>query len=159
MGAPFGWDIGKRPASVPVATRLNLARLAFRMDAKSLKSVPLFAHLSRKELVTVGRHADEVEVEAGQVLAREGEVAREFFVIKDGTATVTKSGTVVNHLGPGDFFGEIGLLETPRRVATVVADTPMRLIVMFGPEFTLVDSEIEEIDRTIRKAIDERMAN
>ncbi|MEX0699922.1 MAG: cyclic nucleotide-binding domain-containing protein [Acidimicrobiia bacterium] len=129
------------------------------MDAKSLKSIPLFSHLSRKELDTVARHADEVDIEAGQVLAREGEVAREFFVIKEGTATVTQNGAVVNHLGPGDFFGEIGLLETPRRVATVVSDTPMRLIVMFGPEFTLVDSEIAEIDRAIRKAIGERMAN
>ncbi|MEX0946983.1 MAG: cyclic nucleotide-binding domain-containing protein [Acidimicrobiia bacterium] len=129
------------------------------MDAKSLKSIPLFSHLSRKELDTVARHADEVDIEAGHVLAREGEVAREFFVIKEGTATVTQNGAVVNHLGPGDFFGEIGLLETPRRVATVVSDTPMRLIVMFGPEFTLVDSEIAEIDRAIRKAIGERMAN
>jgi len=129
------------------------------MDAADLKSIPLFSHLSRKELALVARHADEATAEPGQVLAREGEVAREFFVINEGTATVTKDGAVINHLGPGDFFGEIGLLETPRRVATVTADKAMRLIVMFGPEFTLVDSEIEEIDRVIRKAITERMAN
>lgn len=127
------------------------------MDASNLKSIPLFAPLSRRELDMVARHADEADAAAGQVLAREGEVAREFFVIKEGTATVTTGGEVVNHLGPGDFFGEIGLLETLRRTATVVADTPMQLIVMFGPEFTLIDSEIEEIDRTIRKAIAERM--
>ena len=129
------------------------------MDAADLKSIPLFSHLSRKELALVARHADEATAEPGQVLAREGEVAREFFVINEGTATVTRDGAVINHLGPGDFFGEIGLLETPRRVATVTADKAMRLIVMFGPEFTLVDSEIEEIDRVIRKAITERMAN
>lgn len=129
------------------------------MDAADLKSIPLFAHLSRKELALVARHADEAEAESGQVLAREGEVAREFLIIREGTATVTQDGKVVNHLGPGDFFGEIGLLETPRRVATVTADNPMRLIVMFGPEFTLVDSEIPEIDRVIRKAIAKRMAN
>jgi CRP-like cAMP-binding protein len=109
-------------------------------------------------LALVARHADEVNVEAGQVLARDGEVAREFFVIKEGTATVTREGSEINHLGPGDFFGEIGLLETPRRTATVTADTSMRLIVMFGPEFTLVDSEIPEIDRVIRKAMAKRMA-
>jgi CRP-like cAMP-binding protein len=129
------------------------------MDASDLKTIPLFSHLNRKELALVARHCDDAEAEAGQVLVREGEVAREFMVIKDGTATVTREGVVINHLGPGDFFGEIGLLETPRRVATVTADTPMRLIVMFGPEFTLVDSEIPEIDRVIRKAIAKRMAN
>jgi CRP-like cAMP-binding protein len=129
------------------------------MDASDLKTIPLFSHLNRKELALVARHCDDAEAEAGQVLAREGEVAREFMVIIEGTATVTKDGAVINHLGPGDFFGEIGLLETPRRVATVTADTPMRLIVMFGPEFTLVDSEIPEIDRVIRKAIAKRMAN
>lgn len=129
------------------------------MDASDLKTIPLFSHLNRKELALVARHCDEAEAEPGQVLAREGEVAREFMLIKDGTATVTKKGAVINHLGPGDFFGEIGLLETSRRVATVTADTPMRLIVMFGPEFTLVDSEIPEIDRVIRKAIAKRMAN
>jgi CRP-like cAMP-binding protein len=127
------------------------------MEASNLKSIPLFAPLSRKELALVARHADEVDVDHGKVLTREGEVAREFFVIESGDAIVTQNGAMVNRLGPGDFFGEIGLLETPRRTATVTADTPMRLIVMFGPEFTAVESEIKDIDRCIRKAIAERM--
>lgn len=129
------------------------------MEASRLKSIPLFAGLSRKELNLVAQHADEADAGAGEVLAREGEVAREFFVIEEGTATVTKDGDAINHLGPGDFFGEIGLLETPRRIATVTADTPMRLIVMFGPEFTAVESEIKDLDECIRKAIAQRMAN
>ncbi|HUO47077.1 MAG TPA: cyclic nucleotide-binding domain-containing protein [Acidimicrobiia bacterium] len=129
------------------------------MDTSTLKSIPLFASLNRRELALVARHADEVDVPAGEMLAREGEVAREFFVIKSGTATVTRDGKEVNHLGPGDFFGEIGLLETPRRIATVTSDSPMQLIVMFGPEFTAVESEIKEIDQCIRKAIARRMAN
>jgi len=129
------------------------------MKASTLKSIPLFAPLSRKELALVAQHADEVDVPAGEVLAREGEVAHEFFVIKSGTATVTQGGEAVNHLGPGDFFGEIGLLQTPRRIATVTADSPMELIVMFGPEFTAVESEIKEIHQCIRNAISQRMAN
>ncbi|MDP3984527.1 MAG: cyclic nucleotide-binding domain-containing protein [Acidimicrobiia bacterium] len=129
------------------------------MEASSLKQIPLFASLSRKELTLVARHADQVEVQAGEVLAREGEVAREFFVIESGNAAVTKDGEIINRLGQGDFFGEIGLLETPRRVATVTADTPMRLIVMFGPEFTAIESEIKDIDKCIRKAIAKRMKN
>lgn len=127
------------------------------MEASNLKSIPLFAQLSRKELALVARHADEVDADSGKVLTREGEVAREFFVIDSGNATVTQNGEMVRRLGPGDFFGEIGLLETIRRTATVTADTPMRLIVMFGPEFTAVESEIRDIDRCIRKAIAERM--
>jgi len=127
------------------------------MEASNLKSIPLFAPLSRKELALVARHADEVDVDPGKVLTREGEVAREFFVVETGNATVTQNGETVNRLGPGDFFGEIGLLETPRRTATVTADTPMRLIVMFGPEFTAVESDIKDIDRCVRKAIAERM--
>jgi CRP-like cAMP-binding protein len=84
-------------------------------------------------------------------------VAREFFVIESGNATVTQKGETINRLGPGDFFGEIGLVETPRRTATVTADTPMQLIVMYGPEFKAVEWEIKDIDRCIRKAIAERM--
>lgn len=130
------------------------------MDAAHLKSIPLFSSLSRKEQALVARHADEVEVGAGEVLAREGEVAKEFFVIQQGTATVTnREGEVINQLGPGDFFGEIGLLETLKRTATVTADTPMKLIVMFGPEFTAVEAEIRDLDRCIRRAIAERMGS
>ncbi|CAN5746977.1 hypothetical protein BH23ACT5_BH23ACT5_18610 [soil metagenome] len=128
------------------------------MEPSSLKSLPLFASLSRKELALVARHADEIEIPAGRELVREGEVAREFFVIVSGTATVSKKGEAVAELGPGDFLGEIGLLETARRVATVTADTPMHLLVMFGPEFTAVESEIDDLRKCIRQAIDKRMS-
>lgn len=127
------------------------------MDATRLKSIPLFASLSKKEQALVARHADQVEVDSGEVLAREGEIGKEFFVIESGSATVTREGAVINQLGPGDFFGEIGLLETLKRTATVTADTPMKLIVMFGPEFTAVEAEIRDLDRCIRSAIAQRM--
>jgi CRP-like cAMP-binding protein len=127
------------------------------MEPARLKSIPLFTSLDNKELTLVARHADEVSVEAGRTLAREGDMASEFFVIEEGTATVTKEGEVLNRLGPGDFFGEIGLLETLKRTATVVADTPMRLIVMFGPEFRALEAEIDDLSACLRKAIDRRL--
>ena len=61
-------------------------------------------------------------------------------MIEEGTAKVLKGGEEIAELGPGDFFGEIALLETERRTATVVAATPMRVIVMFQREFRQMES-------------------
>ena len=85
------------------------------MDANRLKSIPLFAELSDRERADVARFADEVDVPAGKKLAEQGEFAYEFFVIGQGTAEVTKDGKVLTQLGPDDFFGEIGLVESERR--------------------------------------------
>ncbi|MGQ0848947.1 MAG: cyclic nucleotide-binding domain-containing protein [Actinomycetota bacterium] len=128
------------------------------MDAAALKSIPLFSHLSHKELDLVARHADEVDVETGHLLTRQGGLALEFFVVEEGTATVEKDGKEINKLGPGDFFGEIGLLRHQPRTATVRADGPMKLIVMFGPEFSAVESDIAELDASLRKSVDARLA-
>jgi CRP-like cAMP-binding protein len=127
------------------------------MDAKRLRSVPLFAELSDRELEDVARHADEVDVPAGKELAHQGSFAYEFFVIEDGTAEVTRDGDRIAELGPGDFFGEIGLLETDRRTASVVATTPMSLIVMFGPDFRELERRSPEVAARIRTAIRERL--
>jgi CRP/FNR family transcriptional regulator, cyclic AMP receptor protein len=127
------------------------------VDAARLKSIPLFADLTQREREAVARLADEVEVPAGKQLATTGEFAYEFFVIKDGTAEVTKDGERIAELGPNDFFGEIGLLETERRTANVEAKTPMELIVIFGPNFRRLERELPEIAAKVRKAIRERL--
>jgi CRP-like cAMP-binding protein len=127
------------------------------VDADRLKSIPLFANLSDRERAEVARFADEVDVPAGKTLAEEGEFAYEFFVIQQGTAEVTKDGKVLAQLGPDDFFGEIGLVESERRTATVVAKSPMELIVMFGPNFRRLERELPEIAAQIRTAIRERL--
>jgi CRP/FNR family transcriptional regulator, cyclic AMP receptor protein len=128
------------------------------MDPKRLRDVPLFASLSKHELEQVGRWTDELEFPEGRVLGREGSMAYEFFVIEDGSAKVTVDDKHLTDLGPGDFFGEIGLLESERRTATVTATTPMRVIVMFGRDFRLMEQEMPKVARQIRKAIEERLA-
>jgi CRP/FNR family cyclic AMP-dependent transcriptional regulator len=128
------------------------------VDAARLRSVPLFASLSDSDRQRVAMWTDEIDVPAGKELAREGELAYEFFVILDGTAEVTHDGEKVAELGPNDFFGEIGLLESERRTATVTATTPMRAIVMFGPNFRHIERELPELARQIRTAIQERIS-
>ena len=127
------------------------------MDAERLRSIPLFAELSARDRGEVARFADEVTVPAGKKLAEEGQFAYEFFVIEQGTAEVTKDGRVLAQLGPDDFFGEIGLVESERRTATVTATSPMELIVIFGPSFRRLEREFPEIAKQIRTAIRERL--
>jgi CRP/FNR family transcriptional regulator, cyclic AMP receptor protein len=127
------------------------------VDAKDLEGVALFSSLSGKEREQIARHADEVSVPAGTELAREGEFAHEFFVVQEGTAEVRRGDEVINELGPNDFFGEIGLLERDRRTASVIATSPLRVIVMFQREFRQMERDYPEVADRIRAAIRARL--
>jgi CRP/FNR family transcriptional regulator, cyclic AMP receptor protein len=127
------------------------------MDAKRLEGVRLFSGLSKHELAELARWTDAVSVDEGYELAKEGEFAHEFFVIEDGAASVVHDGDRIAELGPGDFFGEIGLLETERRTATVVATTRMDLIVMFRREFRQMEQEMPAVADRVRAAIRARL--
>ncbi|MGH8874597.1 MAG: cyclic nucleotide-binding domain-containing protein [Acidimicrobiia bacterium] len=127
------------------------------MDEARLKSVPLFTGLSKHELRELARWADEVDVPAGTHLVREGEFAHEFFAIEEGTADVLHDDRTLANLGPGDFFGEIALELDIRRTASVVAISPMRLIVMFQREFRAMEHEMPEVAVQIRAAIEKRL--
>ena len=127
------------------------------MDPKRLKTVPLFDGLSKKELEQVGGWTDEVEIPAGKHLAEQGEFAYEFFVIESGTADVSKGGQHIKTLGPGDFFGEIGLVRSSRRTASVVATSPMSLIVMARREFQAMEADLPHVAEKIRNKIEERL--
>jgi len=127
------------------------------MDAGRLAGIAIFSGLSKGDLQKLAGWTDELSVPAGYELAREGEFAHEFFVIQDGTATVLQGGTELAQLVPGDFFGEIGLLETERRTASVVASTPMELIVMFGREFKQMEKEMPSVADRVRSAIRARL--
>lgn len=127
------------------------------MEAKRLEEVALFAGLSKKELEAIARWTDEVSVDAGYELATEGRFAHEFFVIENGAAAVVRGEQRIAELGPGDFFGELGLLETERRTASVVATTPMELIVMFQREFKQMEQEFPAVADRVRSAIRARL--
>jgi CRP-like cAMP-binding protein len=128
------------------------------VDQARLEAIPLFADLSRKEIETVARWADEVDVPAGYHLLDQGRFPHEFFVIEKGTVAITKDGKHITDLGPGDFCGEIAILEHERRSATVVATTPVTAIVMLARDFEAMDAAMPEVAARIRDEIRERMS-
>ncbi len=126
------------------------------MQLARLKDVPFFSSMSKKELKAVSQQADEIDIPAGKVLAREGDFGHEFFVIESGTADVTRGGERIAELGPGDFFGEMALLKEDRRTATVTAASPMELVVMTRSSFRALDQSMPEVHETVAKAIEAR---
>jgi CRP-like cAMP-binding protein len=126
------------------------------MDESRLKANPLFANLSRKERHALAPRADEVDLEEGRVIVREGQWAYEFFAIEEGTVEVRRGDQLLAELGAGDYFGEMGLMADTRRNATVVAKTPVTVIVMTAQAFRQTAREQPEVAHKIQKAIEER---
>jgi CRP/FNR family transcriptional regulator, cyclic AMP receptor protein len=93
-----------------------------------LSRVPLFSGCSRKDLQTIARVVKDIDHADGVVIAREGEPGVGLFVIVDGTAEVTIGGSKKATLGPGDFFGEIALLDGGPRTATVTATSDIQML-------------------------------
>jgi CRP/FNR family transcriptional regulator, cyclic AMP receptor protein len=128
------------------------------MFEAQLKDVPFFSGLSKRELATVAQLTDDIDVEAGAVLAREGDFGQEFFVIIDGTAEVLRGDEPIAELGPGEFFGEIALIDEERRIATVRALSPMKLLVMSRNSFRTIDRSMPQVNATVAEAIKQRRA-
>ncbi len=126
------------------------------MDPARLRKLALFAELSDDERQRVARWAEEVEVPVRKHLVEEGELGYEFFVIQEGRAEVRRGDEVIGELGPGDFFGEIALLEEHRRNASVVASEPMRAIVMTRRDFNEMQAELPSVAAQIRQAVENR---
>jgi CRP-like cAMP-binding protein len=122
-----------------------------------LAQVPLFSALSRKELALVARRAEDVKVEPGRVLVSEGATGSEFFVIVEGTATVSKRGRKVATLGPGGAFGELALLDKAPRNATVTAQTPMEVVVLGQREFGGLIDEVPGFARKLLAGMARRL--
>jgi CRP-like cAMP-binding protein len=104
-----------------------------RLDA--LARVPFFATCTMRELGRIDRLGTPLDVRAGRTLTREGEVGRECFVTLDGVAVAARAGRRVGAIGAGSIAGEMALLEGTTRTATVVAGTPMQLLVLTEREF------------------------
>jgi CRP-like cAMP-binding protein len=121
-----------------------------------LKQIPLFADLSDEDLERLGSWADEVEVPAGKPLISQGNFPHEFMVLESGTAEVTHGGDHLADLGPGDFFGEIALLEDQRRMASVVTTSDATIIVMHARNFRAMEAAMPEVAARIKAVMDER---
>jgi CRP/FNR family cyclic AMP-dependent transcriptional regulator len=126
------------------------------LDASRLSSIPLFEEVGEEELAQIAPFATEVSVEEGRELVREGDFSYEFMAIEEGEAEVTRGGEHVADLGPGDFFGEMGLLERTLRNATVTAKTPMRLITLTGWDLKRVERAAPVAIERIRSVLEER---
>jgi CRP/FNR family transcriptional regulator, cyclic AMP receptor protein len=133
--------------------------MALRKNSKIdlIAKVPLFSGCSKRELGGIAAIADEIDVRDGTTLIREGERGKEFFVIVEGTARVSRNGRKVNDLGPGDWAGEIALITDTPRTATVVATSPGRLLVVTDRAFRTVLEEVPSISIKLMKTLGERL--
>ena len=133
--------------------------MLFSHDTKAdaLGQCPFFAELSRNELIDLAKATEDMEVDEGKALTREGESGREFFVIIDGEVSVTKDGSEIRRMGPGDFFGEIALIEDTPRTATVTAVTPLRFFVLTRQSFRSLLAQQPELEQKVNAALEERL--
>jgi CRP-like cAMP-binding protein len=128
---------------------------AEKIDA--LKGVPLLSSLSRQHLSLISRYADEVAVEAGRVLAREGGVGQEFFLVLEGRARVERNGRPIARLGKGAMFGEVSLIDQQPRSASVISESPMTLLVVSARSFGALLDDVPPLRRKVMVALCERL--
>ena len=135
--------------------------MPLRRDAKIelLKKVPLFAGCSKNELRQLAKTADEIDLRQGTVLTREGRPGREFFVLIDGTAEVTRKGKKIADLGPGDWLGEIALITDSPRTATVTATSPVDVLVITDRRFRSVVETMPSIALKVLACVGERLSS
>jgi CRP/FNR family transcriptional regulator, cyclic AMP receptor protein len=130
-----------------------------RRDPKleRLAQVQIFSACSKRDLARIAALTDEIDVPAGKVLIRQGDPGREFFVIMEGTARVTVRGKRSTRMGPGECFGELALLHSAPRSATVTAETHMHLAVLNSREFSTLLEDLPSVARKVLAAVAERL--
>ena len=126
------------------------------MDTSRLKSLPLFQEVSAEDLEMIAPFVSEVSVSEGKTLVEEGDYAYEFMAIEEGTADVRRGEETLASLGPGDFFGEMGLLGADKRNATVTATAPMRLITLDQWDMRRLQKAVPSAAEKIRQAAEKR---
>jgi CRP/FNR family cyclic AMP-dependent transcriptional regulator len=127
------------------------------VKVKALGTAPLFEALSYKELQELAKLADEMQVDAGRVLTRQGETGREFFVLMDGEVEIERGGQALGTRGAGDFIGEIAILEDVPRTATVTAKTPLRFFVLTAQSFRSVVDRHPDVERKVLRTLARRL--
>jgi len=114
-----------------------------------LKKVPLFSNLSQRHLKEIGKHTDQLKVDAARVLAQQGKTGLDFIFIVEGKARVEKDGESIRQLSEGDFFGEISLIDGEPRTATVIAETNMTLLIVDKRSFDHLLDTVPGLQRKI----------
>lgn len=129
------------------------------MDKKLelLARVPLFSGLGKRGLAQVAKLADEIDLPAGRQLLQQGEHPHEFFLIVDGSVRIDIDGAQINTLGPGDFLGEIALIDGGQRSATATAVTPVNLLILGQREFNTLLNDYPDIRTSVLTALAQRV--
>jgi len=128
------------------------------IESVRLRAVSLFGDLDAYDLQQVARWIEEVRADPGELLIEQGSMPYELFVIEDGTVDVVRDGKPIATLGPGDVVGEIALLGQHRRMASVVARTPVRALALHVDALQSLTSEMPELGDELRSLMDRRRA-
>jgi CRP/FNR family transcriptional regulator, cyclic AMP receptor protein len=126
------------------------------VDVSQLKRIPLFAEVPDEALQKIAPFATLEEWPEGKEIVKEGGYSNHFFAIEDGTAKVSRAGEEIAELGPGDVFGEQGLLEKQERSATVTAASPIKLIKIEHWELSRMKQSMPEVVDELRQKVEER---
>lgn len=126
------------------------------MNQKRLAELSLFEGLDEEALRTISKVAQEVSVQEGAELVREGDYSYNLTIIDEGEAEVVHDDEVIAKLGPGDVFGEVGVLNKGARNATVRATSPMRLITLTGWDLRRLRNRIPQLEERVSKLAAER---
>ena len=147
---------GRRPEAA--AREAGSVRMPPRTEGTIdwLKTMPLFADCTPAELSRIASHARRIDVAEGEALTREGEPGETFYLIVTGRASVSRQSKRLAVLGPGDYFGEIALVEHGPRTATVTAETPMRVFTLEADDLSTVMRDVANVRERIDAALAER---
>ena len=126
------------------------------MDEAKLRDIPTVRQALAQAAQALALRADEVDVQPGRLVCRKGESANELYVIEQGTAKVVRDEQYLDELGPGDFFGEMGLVDDAPRNAHVVATTPMTLMILSGAALKQLQREQPQLASRISSTIEQR---
>jgi CRP/FNR family transcriptional regulator, cyclic AMP receptor protein len=127
------------------------------VDATAVRDIKLFSEFDDSKCEQIAGACRELDVDAGTMLTEEGEFGYAMFAVLEGTADVSRDGEHIRTLGPGDVFGEIAVFFGGQRTATVVATSPMRLVMLFNGELARLDRDVPELADELRKVIAERL--
>jgi CRP/FNR family cyclic AMP-dependent transcriptional regulator len=126
------------------------------VDPSELKGIPLFADVPDDKLTKVATFATLESYVEGQEIIREGGYSNDFFAIDEGTVKIERGGEKVADLGPGDVFGEQGLLEKSERTATVTATSPVRVIKIEHWELSRMRKALPDLVEELKRRVEER---
>lgn len=125
--------------------------------AELLAATPLFADVDAAGMEMIASHAIEVAFEGGHVIARQGDIGTGFFVIASGAVRIIRDGEEIAHLGPGEFFGELSVLDGLPRVAQVVTDGPTVCLALASWDFEAVVEAQPKVALAVMRVLARRL--